>query len=126
MASVTIYTDGACSGNPGPGAWAAILTDGIHEKVVTGFKPETTNNEMEVVAVLEGLKALKGTGHDVTVVTDSLCVIGWLSRGYKRKAAHLRPLLAECDTLIARHTVKFVHGENRAHSEAAAVLERNR
>lgn len=58
MKEVTIYTDGACSGNPGPGGWAALLLYGAHEKVLTGGAPMTTNNRMELQAAIEGLRAL--------------------------------------------------------------------
>ena len=56
---VTIYTDGACSGNPGPGGWAAILQFGPHEKEISGYMPGTTNNRMELFAAISGLGALK-------------------------------------------------------------------
>ena len=59
MKDVIIYTDGACSGNPGPGGWAAILQYGPHERVLSGAEPQTTNNRMELRAALEALRALK-------------------------------------------------------------------
>ena len=59
MQKVTIYTDGACSGNPGPGGWAAVLIYGEHKKKISGGSKETTNNIMELTAILEALKALK-------------------------------------------------------------------
>ncbi len=59
MKKVIIYTDGACSGNPGPGGWGAILLYGEHEKEISGYVPETTNNRMEMQAVIEALKVLK-------------------------------------------------------------------
>ena len=59
LAKVDIYTDGACSGNPGPGGWAAILKTGKYEKEISGFEKDTTNNRMELTAALEALKALK-------------------------------------------------------------------
>lgn len=59
MPEVIIYTDGACSGNPGPGGWAAILMFGEHKKSISGAEKDTTNNRMEVTAAIEGLKALK-------------------------------------------------------------------
>ena len=58
LPAVEIYTDGACSGNPGPGGWAAILRSGSHEKVISGGDKETTNNRMEVTAALEALRNL--------------------------------------------------------------------
>ncbi|MFZ5818162.1 MAG: ribonuclease HI [Bacillota bacterium] len=59
MREVTIYTDGACSGNPGPGGWGAILMHGEHRKELSGFEPSTTNNRMEIQAAIEALRALK-------------------------------------------------------------------
>ena len=59
MQKVTIYTDGACSGNPGPGGWASILIAGKQKKELYGAKENTTNNIMELTAIIEGLKALK-------------------------------------------------------------------
>src|SRR3989337_994930 len=56
---VTIYSDGACDGNPGPGGWAALLRHGKHEKVLSGSDPETTNNRMELTAAIQGFAALK-------------------------------------------------------------------
>ena len=67
---IDIFTDGACSGNPGPGGWGAILRSGGHEKELSGGEKATTNNRMELMAVIEGLNALK-TGGAVTVHTDS-------------------------------------------------------
>jgi ribonuclease HI len=57
---VTIYTDGACSGNPGPGGWGAILMYGEHRRELSGYDPATTNNRMEILAAVEALRALKG------------------------------------------------------------------
>ena len=59
MEEVDIYTDGACSGNPGPGGWGAILRSGPHEKEIFGGEPATTNNRMELLAVIRALEALK-------------------------------------------------------------------
>lgn len=70
MRHVTIYTDGACSFNPGPGGWAAVLIYRGNEKQISGFEPETTNNRMELRAVLEALKALKEPC-SLTIYTDS-------------------------------------------------------
>lgn len=70
-ATITIYTDGACSGNPGPGGWAAILQWNGHTKELSGYESETTNNRMELQAVIESLKAIKKQSHPVRIVTDS-------------------------------------------------------
>jgi len=93
MKRIDIFTDGACKGNPGPGGWGAILRMGAHEKEMSGGEPETTNNRMEMMAVIEALNALKEPC-DVTVHTDSRYVIdgmtkwlaGWLKRGWKNAA----------------------------------------
>ena len=72
MSKVTIYTDGACSGNPGPGGWAAVLTSGGHKKEISGSNPDTTNNQMELQAVLSAIYALRRPCCDVVIVTGSV------------------------------------------------------
>ncbi len=88
---VTIYTDGACSGNPGPGGWGAILMYRDQKKEMSGFEPNTTNNRMELLAVIEALKALK-TPCEVSIHTDSAYVCNafqqnwlnnWKANGWK-------------------------------------------
>ncbi len=84
---VILYTDGACSGNPGPGGWAAVLIWGEKRKEISGYAPSTTNNRMELTALLEGLAALKAPC-SVQVHSDSTYVVnafrqGWLSRWQK-------------------------------------------
>ena len=93
MKQVDIFTDGACKGNPGPGGWAAILRMGPHEKELVGGEAETTNNRMEMTAILRGLAALKEPCA-VTVHTDSRYVIdgmtkwifGWQKKGWVNAA----------------------------------------
>jgi ribonuclease HI len=93
MKQVDIFTDGACKGNPGPGGWAAILRSAGHEKALTGGEAQTTNNRMEMTAVLRGLSALKAPCA-VTVHTDSRYVIdgmtkwifGWQKKGWVNAA----------------------------------------
>ncbi len=93
MRQVDIFTDGACKGNPGPGGWAAILRSDGHEKELVGGEAQTTNNRMEMTAVLRGLSALKEPCA-VTVHTDSRYVIdgmtqwifGWQKRGWVNAA----------------------------------------
>ena len=93
MKQVDIFTDGACKGNPGPGGWAAILRMGAHEKELTGGEAATTNNRMEMTAILRGLSALNEPCA-VTVHTDSRHVIdgmtqwifGWQKRGWLNAA----------------------------------------
>ena len=80
---VCLYTDGACSGNPGPGGWAAILIYGDAEKELSGGSTETTNNRMELTAVIEGLSALKRKCA-VTVMTDSKYVADGITKGWAK------------------------------------------
>jgi ribonuclease HI len=86
---IVIYTDGACSGNPGPGGWAAILLWNGHEKEISGYEPDTTNNRMELRAVIEALKALKKKNIPIRIVTDSQYVKnafteGWLDKWVRK------------------------------------------
>ena len=79
--TVTIYTDGACSGNPGPGGWGAILRYGAHEKELSGGEPETTNNRMELTAVIRALEALKEPCR-VELYTDSRYIVDAIEKGW--------------------------------------------
>lgn len=118
MDKVYIYTDGACSGNPGPGGWCAILKAGTHEKKISGAEKDTTNNRMELTAVIEGLKALKRPC-EVTVISDSKYVcdavnqgwlISWKLKGWRKadKSPVLNPeLWRELDSLMQTHSVTF-------------------
>ncbi len=81
MKKVEIYTDGACSGNPGPGGWGAILVYNTVEKELSGGERETTNNRMELTAVLEGLKALKEPC-EVILTTDSKYICDAVNKGW--------------------------------------------
>ena len=81
MKTVTLYTDGACSGNPGPGGWGAILEYMGHERELSGGEQETTNNRMELTAVIRGLQALKEPCV-VELYSDSKYVIDALSKGW--------------------------------------------
>jgi len=88
-----MYTDGACSGNPGPGGWGTVLMSGAHRKELFGGERETTNNRMEMMAVIRGAEALK-RGCSVDIYTDSKYVmkgmtewvVGWKKRGWKTAA----------------------------------------
>ena len=87
MKRVEIFTDGACKGNPGPGGWGAILRMGSHEKELSGGEPHTTNNRMEMTAVIRALNALNESC-DVHLHTDSRYVIDGMTKwieGWKRK-----------------------------------------
>ena len=114
---VRLFTDGSCHGNPGPGGWAAVLEYGDQRREITGNDPATTNNRMEMMAVLEGLRALKGPCV-VEVWTDSRYVVdgmkSWLAAWKKRgwKTASKQPVKNEdlwraLDLESARHTVTW-------------------
>ena len=83
MKKVTIYTDGACSGNPGPGGWGAILMYKDTKKEISGYNPETTNNQMELTAVIEAFKALNALNEDIEncyqikniILTPNCCAV---------------------------------------------------
>lgn len=81
MKKVEIYTDGACSGNPGPGGWAAVLTYNAHKKEISGFDKDTTNNRMELQAVISALRELKEPC-EVTVLSDSGYIIDSINKGW--------------------------------------------
>ncbi len=135
-AHVELYTDGACSGNPGPGGWGAILRYGDHEKELNGGEAATTNNRMEMMAVIEGLSALKKKSH-VKIYTDSKYVMdgvtqwleGWKARGWKtadKKPVKNQDLWEKLDTALAAHKVEFFwvkghagHPENERADELA-------
>ena len=83
MKTVEMFTDGACSGNPGPGGWGTILRFGTAEKELSGGEPMTTNNRMELTAVIRGLEALKEPCR-VTVTTDSRYVVDGIEKGWAK------------------------------------------
>lgn len=83
LRTVYMYTDGACKGNPGPGGWACILKYNGHEKVLSGGEPDTTNNRMEIEAVLQGLMALK-EDCNLIITTDSKYVIDTIEKGWAK------------------------------------------
>ena len=107
---VFLYTDGSCLGNPGPGGWSAILQYGEHEKELVGGADHTTNNRMELMAVIEGLKALTRRCQ-VTVVTDSQYVAIILNNG---KARANLDLVQQVRQLAAQHdvTVEQIRGHS--------------
>jgi len=117
MKKITIYTDGACSGNPGPGGWGAILMYGEKEKEISGGEPSTTNNRMELTSVISALEALKEPC-EVTLYTDSQYVAnainnGWLEtwqrKGWKRKGGEVKnpDLWIKLVPLLETHKVIF-------------------
>jgi len=83
MKEIQLYCDGACAGNPGPGGWGALLRFGPHERELSGGAADTTNNRMELTALLEGLRALKEPCR-VAVTTDSQYVANGLNKGWAR------------------------------------------
>lgn len=119
MAQVEIFTDGACSGNPGPGGWAALLRFGEHEKEISGGEAKTTNNRMELSAVIAALSALK-CPCKVTLTTDSKYVVDSITKGWAKnwqannwikpdKKPALNPDLWEkLLALLEVHDVQFV------------------
>ncbi len=125
MKKVELFTDGACSGNPGPGGWGAILRYNGHEKELSGGEAQTTNNRMELSAVIEGLKALKEPC-EVTLTSDSKYVCdaitkgwakSWKLRGWikgNKEPAKNPELWDELLSLLERHrvTVVWVRGHN--------------
>ncbi len=112
---VVIHTDGACSGNPGPGGWGVILQSGEHRKELCGGEPMTTNNRMELTAAIKALEALKGPS-DVELYTDSNYlrggITGWI-KGWKKngwRTADKKPvknaeLWEELDKAASRHDI---------------------
>ena len=115
---VDIFTDGACSGNPGPGGWGAILRYGTHEKELSGGEAQTTNNRMELTAVIAALSALKSPCQ-VTLTTDSRYVVdavskgwvyGWQKKGWMRapgEPAKNVDLWKQLLPLLKTHRVEF-------------------
>lgn len=119
MKNINIYTDGACSGNPGKGGWGAVLVYGENEKELSGGNPDTTNNRMELTAVIEALKALK-TPCNVALTTDSKYVCDAINKGWvyswqknnwrkaDKKPALNVDLWQELLPLLEKHKVKFI------------------
>ena len=116
-APIELFTDGACSGNPGPGGWGAILKSGPHESELSGGEAHTTNNRMELMAVIEGLRAIKKPSQ-VAIYTDSKYVmdgarswiIGWKKRGWKtadKKPVKNVDLWQRLDAALKAHEVRW-------------------
>jgi len=135
--NIDIYTDGACSGNPGPGGWGVLLRAGTNEKELFGGEADTTNNRMELMAVIEALKALKRPVK-ARVHTDSQYVqkgisewiSGWKKRGWKtadKKPVKNVDLWQALDTEASRHELEWlwVRGHNgHPENERADALAR--
>jgi len=135
---VTIYTDGACKGNPGRGGWGALLKWGDHEKELFGGEPATTNNRMELTAVIRALESLKRRC-EVDLWTDSQYVKNgiqtwihvWKRNGWKtadRKPVKNAELWRELDVLTARHEIRWHwvrgHSDHPGNERADALANR--
>jgi len=141
---VEIFSDGACSGNPGPGGWGTLLRYGDHVRELSGYEPETTNNRMELCGAIAGLKALKRPSR-VRLTTDSQYVkkgmtewlAGWIRRGWKnsqKKPVANRDLWEQLVELEKIHQVEWCwvrghtgHPENERCDELAreAIVNRS-
>ena len=136
-ASVNIFTDGACRGNPGPGGWGALLRYGEHEKELYGAERETTNNRMELMAAIQALESLKRPC-EVTLTTDSVYlqkgitewIADWKRRGWKtagKKPVKNQDLWERLDGAVrAHHSIEWLwikghsgHPENERADELA-------
>ena len=128
MKEVDLYTDGACSGNPGIGGWAAVLIYKGYQKQISGAEKETTNNRMEITAVVEGLKLLKESCK-VKIYSDSAYVVNainndwltnWQLNGWKtanKKEVLNRDLWEELLTLCTKHQTTFIKVKGHADNE---------
>ena len=126
MTVVEIYSDGACSGNPGPGGWAAILRYGSSEKVISGGEKETTNNRMEIRAALEALRCLTKP-MSIRFYTDSSYLLNgatqwladWKRRDWKRKMGKLQnvDLWQALDLELQKHKITWVWVKGHAGNE---------
>jgi len=135
--TILIHTDGACSGNPGPGGWGAILNWKGHEKELSGAEAETTNNRMELMAAIAALEAIKKSNAQVRLVTDSTYVRdgvtkwihGWKRNGWKtaaKKPVKNEDLWKRLDAIASQHQVQWEwvkghagHPENERADELA-------
>ena len=143
MKKILLYTDGACSGNPGPGGWGVVLRYGETERELSGGEEHTTNNRMELTAVIQGLSALKEPC-EVVVTSDSKYVVDGIEKGWARswkrngwKKADKKPALnsdlwEELLRLVDIHKVKFNwikghagHAENERCDELAVAYYKN-
>ena len=138
MKTVVIYTDGACKGNPGPGGWGALLRAGEHRKELFGGEPHTTNNRMELTAVIRALESLTRPS-DADLYTASTYVKNgietwiheWKKNGWKtsdRKAVKNADLWRELEALADRHTIRWHwvrgHADDPGNLQADALANR--
>lgn len=137
MTEITIYTDGSCQTQTRIGGWATVLTSGTYRKVLSGSTEETTVNAMELMAAVNGLKALKGANQTVTLVTDSQYVArgvnewlsNWIERGWltanKNPVAN-RNLWKQIHGLLARHRVTVIWVPREQNTEADGLAQEAR
>jgi ribonuclease HI len=128
MKEVIIYTDGACSGNPGPGGWGVVLLYGKHRKEMSGSEENTTNNRMELKAAVEALKALKEPCK-VKLYSDSAYMVncfqqgwykGWIKNGWKnskKQPVENQDLWKELLALMDVHQVEYIKVKGHADNE---------
>ena len=131
MPKVTIYTDGGASGNPGPGGYGIVLLSGEHRKEMSGGFRLTTNNRMELLAVIIALETLKFDGTDVTIYSDSKYVVdaitkgwvfGWEKNGFAKKKNP--DLWKRFLKIYTKHKVEFVWVKGHAGNELNEVADR--
>ena len=108
---IVIHTDGACKGNPGPGGWGAVIEQNGGQVKLSGSEPQTTNNRMEMTAVIKGLEAVDASAN-VLISSDSTYVINTMTKGWKRKAN--QDLWDQLDRLVESRNVswRWVRGHN--------------
>ncbi|AIL33058.1 ribonuclease HI [Basilea psittacipulmonis] len=134
MTTVEMWTDGACKGNPGPGGWGVLLKSGTHCKELCGGESNTTNNRMELQAVIEGLNALKRPC-SVTIYTDSQYVKNgitswlqnWKNNNWKtstKKAVKNQDLWEALDQSCQRHKIQWVWVKGHADNEGNIIADR--
>ncbi|MDP7586450.1 MAG: ribonuclease HI [SAR202 cluster bacterium] len=108
---IVIHTDGACKGNPGPGGWGTVIEQNGNQQKLSGSEPQTTNNRMEMTAVIKGLEAVDPLVK-VLISSDSTYVINTMTKGWKRKANH--DLWDQLDRLVKNRDISWlwVRGHN--------------
>ncbi len=130
---IEIWTDGACSGNPGPGGWGALLVTEGHRKELYGAASDTTNNRMELMAAIEALNALKKPSHvklytDSTYVKDGLTkwINGWKRNGWKtaaKKPVKNKDLWQALENATARHDISWIWVKGHAGEEGNEIAD---